>query len=113
MASLTTSDQHSSPHSTPFFTWARISSVIASSGIPISLAHSTTSSLLRTKIVSLSAIVGFLLSHLFRTCLFLPDGYLPDGELQSAGKALSLVGSFLAVNVISAALGAGDDFTLG
>src|SRR4030042_1374911 len=58
MASLTTSDQHSNPHSTPFLTWARMSSVIASSGIPISLAHPTTSSLERTKIVSLSAILA-------------------------------------------------------
>ena len=112
MASFTTSDQHSSPHSTPFFTWARMSSVIASSGIPIPLAHSTTSSLLRTKIVSLSAIIGFLLSSLFRACLLLPDGYLPDGELQSAGETLCLVRSFLAVEVIPTTPGTGDDFTI-
>jgi hypothetical protein len=38
---------------------------------------------------------------------------LPDGELQSAGKALPPVGSFLAVKVIPAAPGTGDDFTFG
>src|SRR4030042_306480 len=65
MASFTTSDQHSSPHSTPFFTWARTSSVIASSGIFISLAHPMTSSLVRTKTVSLSAILASSFSNKF------------------------------------------------
>jgi len=63
--------------------------------------------------VSLSAIDGILLSILIRACLLFPDSYLPDGELQPAGKALRLVGCFLAVEVITTAPGAVDDFTLG
>ena len=43
----------------------------------------------------------------------MPDGDLPDGELQSAGKAFRPVRSFFTVKVTTATPGTGDDFTFG
>ncbi len=60
-----------------------------------------------------SSILVFLLSSLFENYLLLPDGDLPDGELQSAGKAFRPVRSFFTVKVITVTLGTGDDFTFG
>jgi len=43
--------------------------------------------------------------------LFLPNSYSLEGELRFTAKALSILRGFIAVNIISPALGTGDNLT--